>query len=229
MQKHTTLFIDLFNTLLCVGEVPEHIGRFTADVLGVDREVWNRACFSSEHEITKPTEHEQIIRTLARSIDSDIDDTLITDATSHRQRRFDFALLNVRQEVLDALVELKQNAIQLCLVSNASTAEVAAWADSPLAQIFDHAVFSCDCGFKKPERSIYQYALECCDAQHTQSAFVGDGGSDELLGAYNIGLTTILTRQFSKLHRLDSVKQRQGMAIHHEVGHIREVITVLNL
>ena len=229
MPKYTTLFFDLFNTLLSVGDVPEHVGLFTADVLGLDREEWNKACFSSAHEITQPTEHEQIIRTLALSVNSTIDDETIVDATEHRQRRFDYALTHVRQDILDALVDFKQSGVGLCLISNASTAEVSAWDDSPLARLFDHAVFSCDCGYKKPDKDIYQYALKCCDALHSNTAFIGDGGSNELVGANNAGLTTILTRQFSKSHRLEKVKLRQGDAISHEIEHLSEIKNVLKL
>ncbi len=229
MPKYTTLFFDLFNTLLSVGDVPQHIGRFTADVLEVDHEVWNKACFSAVHEITKPTEHEQIIRTLAHSIDRSIGDELIVNATAHRQRRFDYALLNIRQDILDSLADLKQCGVSLCLISNASTAEVSAWGDSPLASVFDHAVFSCDCGFKKPDGDIYQHALKRCHSMHSETAFIGDGGSNELCGASNAGITTVLTRQFSKSHRLEKVKQQQGNAISHEIKHISEVRRVLKL
>lgn len=229
MHKYTTLLFDLFNTLLSVADVPEQVGRFTADVLGVDHDVWNKACFSSAHDITRPTEHEQIIRTLAHSIDSNISDELIVDATEHRQRRFDYALTHVRQDVLDILTDLKRRGMELCLISNASTAEVSAWGDSPLAQLFDHAVFSCDCGFKKPNRDIYRHALQCCDAPHAKTAFIGDGGSDELMGANNMGLTTIFTSQFSKAERVNIVKLQQGSAICHQVEHLSEVQKVLKL
>lgn len=229
MTRYTTLFFDLFNTLLSVGKVPEHVGRYTADVLGIDQEVWNAACFSDAHEITRPTEHAQIIRTLAHDIDENIDDKLIMDATEHRQRRFDYALRHVQPDILDVLVDLKQRGIQLCLVSNASTAEVLAWDSSPLAELFDHAIFSCKCGYKKPDLDIYHYALKCCGSGLSTTAFIGDGGSDELAGANVTGLTTVFTRQFSRAHRIDQVRQRQGKAINYEIKHLGEVRDVLNL
>ena len=229
MIRYTTLFFDLFNTLLSVGNVPEHIGRYTADVLGIDQEVWNTACFSDAHEITKPTEQMQIIRTLARSIDRNIDDKLIKDATAHRQRRFDYALRHVQPDILDVLADLKHRGLQLCLISNASTAEVSAWDSSPLAELFDHAIFSCECGYKKPDQEIYHYALTCCGSELLKSAFIGDGGSDELAGANALGLTTVFTRQFSQAHRIDQVRQRQGNAISYEIKQLGEVRNVLNL
>jgi len=229
LKKFSTLCFDLFNTLVSVADVPERVGRFTADVLGIDQEAWNRACFSSAHEITQPTDHAQIIKTLAHSIDSHISNDLISTATEHRQRRFDYALKHVRKDILDDLLNLKHSGMILCLISNASSGEVIAWPDSPLAELFDHAVFSCDCGFKKPELDIYSHAMKCCDTESSKVAFIGDGGSNELVGASSAGLTTILTRQFSKKHRLAAVRQGQGHAIDIEIGNLGELQSALNM
>jgi len=223
MQKYTSLFFDLFNTLISVADVPEQIGCFTADILGIDHEKWNRACFSSAHNITIATEHEQVIRTLARTIDPDISEKRIVSAAQHRQRRFDYALTHVRDDVLDVLEQLKKCQYTLCLVSNASTAEVSAWHESPLASIFDQAIFSCECGFKKPQASIYKYALAQCHAKPFEVMYIGDGGSDELIGAYNSGLVTTLTTQFSKLHQVEKVKQAQASSIMYEIEHLSKL------
>ena len=227
MQKYTTVFFDLFNTLISVGEVPASIGRFTADILGFDHEQWNTACFSAKHEICRPTEHEEVLHTLAKNIDPDINPERVKEATLHRQRRFDYALQQVRNDVLDVLRQLKGHGIKLCLVSNASTAEVAAWSDSPLASLFDNALFSCECGLKKPDIKIFQHALEQMESDKHNCLFVGDGGSDELVGAYQTGLTTVLTTQFSVKHRIEKVRQQQGAAIVHEIGHISGVFQLL--
>ena len=137
-----TVFFDLFNTLLSVGKVPEEVGRYTADILGLDRDDWNAACFGAGHEICQPTEHLDVIRSLAHSLDPGIPHTLIEQATLERQARFDYALLNIEDEVLATLARLKDRSMRMCLISNASTAEVAAWQHSPLASMW-HAKTRC--------------------------------------------------------------------------------------
>lgn len=229
MQKYTTVFFDLFNTLISVGEVPSSVGLFTADILGFDHEQWNSACFSAAHEICQPTKHEQVLHVLAKSIDPMISFARVKKAAEHRQRRFDHALQQVRSDVLGALRQLKHNGTKLGLVSNASTAEVAAWPDSPLADLFDNVFFSCECGFKKPDDEIYQHAMNEMDSIRDHCLFIGDGGSNELLGAHQAGLTTVLTTQFSALHRIEKVRQLQGSAISHEIEHIRDVLALLEL
>ncbi len=96
-----------------------------------------------------------MIRCLAHAIDPAISETRIQEATQARQRRFDHALIHVRDDILAALAQLRQRGIRLALISNASTAEVAAWDQSPLAELIDTAVFSCHCRLKKPDIRIF--------------------------------------------------------------------------
>ncbi len=218
-----TIFFDLFNTLVSVGEVPVSVGRFTADILGLEHEVWNDACFSEHHDICQPTVHEDVLRVLAHSVDPSISDHLIIQAAQERQSRFDHALHYPRSDVLQALRTLREQEIRLCLISNASTAEVAAWSNSPLAVLFDFAVFSCECGLQKPDPQIYQYALSNMQAEVSSSLYVGDGGSNEFVGANTVGLRTVMTRQFSKQARYEQIREKQGKAIDLEIAHVEEM------
>lgn len=218
---------DLFNTLVSVGRVPDAVGRFTADIFGVDRDHWNEACFGPEHEICKPTEHYQIIRSLAHSINPAIPDSLIRQATLERQRRFDHALLHVEAEVLEALAQLRERGLKLALVSNASTGEVRAWDESPLAAYFDVAVFSCECGYKKPDTAMYEHALRSLSSAAEHTLFIGDGGSREFLGAHQAGMHTVLNRQYLSQARYAKVCAEQSAAIAVEVPHLRELYRIL--
>ena len=183
---------DLFNTLVSVGRVPENVGPMTADILGVDAEVWRHACFGEQHEICGPTDALDNLRRLAHSIDPTISEATIQEAVRVRQRRFDHALLNIEEETLDTLAYLQRIGIRLALVSNASTSEVQAWPQSPLAPLFDSTVFSCHCGSKKPEPGIYRQALAELGLAPHSCLFIGDGGSNEHLGAHAVGMKPVL-------------------------------------
>jgi putative hydrolase of the HAD superfamily len=218
---------DLFHTLVDVGQVPDEVGRYTADILGIDRRVWNRACFSHHHEIRKPTLHLDIIRTLAHSIDADIPLHLIEEAVDHRQRRFDHALQVVEGDTLQVLSELKGRGLRLALVSNASTAEVSAWSGSPLQKLFDSAIFSCHCGYAKPESSIYIHAAEQLSIEPGQCWFVGDGGSDEHAGAQRAGMYPVLTTRFIRQHMSESELAVRREKVQQEVHDIGELLDLL--
>ncbi len=187
---------DLFHTLIDVGQVPDSVGRYTADILGLEHSEWNESCFSSHHEIRKPTKHIDVIRTLAHSLDPDIPDNLIEQAVDERQRRFDYALLNVEQDVLEVLSALKLKEFKLALISNASTAEVSAWDHSPLKEFFDVAVFSCHCGYAKPDIDIYHLAANQLGVEPQDCLFIGDGGSNEHEGSSNAGMYPMLLSRY---------------------------------
>lgn len=217
------IFFDLFNTLVSVGRVPTKIGLTTAEILGVDSERWNQACFSEHHDICSVTNHFDILSKLAKQLDPGIDEAKIILAVEHRQRRFDYALHNVTSSVMHGLQQLRQRGIQLILVSNASSGEIEAWSNSSVSALFDDSIFSCECGFKKPERDIYHLALEKNNLLAEEVIFVGDGGSNELLGASVLGLRTILIKHFLSEHRYQQVRNEQGKSIDHEVEDFSEL------
>lgn len=201
---------DLFNTLVNVGTVPGRIGGTTAEVLGVEKSAWSKACFSEDHEICRPTNHFDVIRRLAHRLDPRIPLERIEDATRQRQARFDYALTeHVSRDVINTLCKLRDHGYQIALISNASTAEVQAWPESPLQSLFDVSIFSCNVGMKKPDPAIYHYTAEQLGVDTQHCAFVGDGGSDEHHGAHASGMTPLwltchlkeetITRRQSKL------------------------------
>ena len=136
------------------------MGGFTADILGLDRKAWNEVCFGPLHEIRKPSEHLDNLRRMALSLDDSISEQQLQAAALARQARFDHALEHgVEQNVLVTLQTLRKAGYKLALISNASSPEVKAWQNSPLATYFDVTVFSCETGLCKPEADIYQYTL----------------------------------------------------------------------
>jgi len=232
MPAIQAICFDLFNTLVSVGEVPLSVGRYTADILGLDAETWNDACFGPDHEICAPTVHEEVLRVLAHGIDPAIPHDIITRATHERQARFDYALRNVRATTLDTLAALRAAGLKLALVSNASTGEVAAWPDSPLAGLFDVTVFSCECGYKKPQAGIYQTALDGLAVSSPMAClYVGDGGSQEFHGADSVGMQTVLSREFLNPQRYRRIVTQQAASIGREIqtlGELREIVQAVS-
>jgi len=197
MLNPRAICFDLFSTLISVGRVPEHIGGFTADILGIDRKHWNQACFGPHHEIRKPSSNHDNLRRMAHSLDPSIPEERILEAVTARQARFDYALQHgVEKHVLQSLEQLQAQGYKLALISNASSPEVHAWQASPLAELFDVVVFSCESGYCKPEPDIYHYALTHLEEPAYACLFVGDGGSDEHLGAAMVGMKPILLTHY---------------------------------
>ncbi len=222
---YRAVLFDLFHTLVDVVAAPGASGRYTADILGVDRREWNRMCFSDWHEICRPTAHCEVIRTLAHRIDPGIDEGRIVEAARERQARFDHALCSIRPGVLEALVKLRKAGFHLALVSNASSGEVSAWPRSPLSEIFDTAVFSCDCGSRKPEPAIYREALARVGCDAREALFVGDGGSDEHLGARALGLESVLMTGYLEKEVIEARRGQARWAIR-EIGELLPILGI---
>lgn len=203
---------DLFNTLLNVANVPAEQGRFTADILGVDRQDWNTVCFSPLHDIVRPARHLDTLGALTHSLDPNISQALVEKATLERQRRFDYALQHIDPTVIEILKTLRSTGIKLALVSNASSAEIQAWHRSPLANLFDAIVFSCDCGSRKPDLAIYQLALDRLGLLPSDCLFIGDGGSQEHFGAHKAGLRPVIIT-----HHLDETVLIRHRSTYREV------------
>ena len=212
---------DLFHTLIDVGQVPRSVGRYAADVLGLEHSIWNDSCFSHHHEIRKPTRHVDVIRTLAHSIDPDIPEHLIEEAVDDRQRRFDYALTEVDPDVLGVLAELRDKGYKLALISNASTAEVSAWDKSPLKNCFDVVVFSCHSGLAKPDTEIYHLAANRLEIDPQKCLFVGDGGSNEHEGCRIAGMQPMLLSYYIA-SQAKKLKERRKK-VNWELGHIKQL------
>ncbi|WP_232020290.1 HAD family hydrolase [Sulfuriflexus mobilis] len=219
---------DLFHTLVDVGRSPGTPGRYTADILGLDREDWNRVCFSSAHEICQATDYREVVRQLAHSLDPTIPQALLHEAADERKARFDYTLRHVEAGVLEHLWRLRGRGLKLALISNASTGEVDAWPDSPLADCFDTTVFSCHCGHAKPDAAIYQQALRQLAVQPAEAAFVGDGGSQEHAGASALGMHSVLLTHFVAARLDKAAMDHRRRQARHEIAGLDELLPLLD-
>ncbi|MEW8255320.1 MAG: HAD family hydrolase, partial [Candidatus Thiodiazotropha taylori] len=224
---YKAILFDLFGTLLSVSKAAKGQGQFTADILGLDRKAWNQACFSEHHDIVSSTDHLEIVRRIAHSLDPSIPLDKVRQATDARQLRFDTALLEIEPGILSILQELKQQGFILGLISNASTGEVSAWPESPLAPLFTSVHFSCQQGVQKPDPEIYQMALAEMAITADSALFIGDGSSEEHSGAEACNIDSLLVTYF-----LDSSSElelkRRGEGSKGRIGHIRELLNLVS-
>lgn len=60
-----------------------------------------------------------------------------------------------------------------------------------LSDLIHRNVLSDDCGITKPQRGIFDYALEQCGAEAATSAMIGDNPDADIKGAHDAGWRTI--------------------------------------
>lgn len=193
------VFFDLFFTLI----TPEYSGmRNENDVLGLTRTEWETYAEDDELYLKRASGKEknpqQIIRDIVGKMKINATEKEINELLELRKGRMKRALINVNPTILDVLSDLKKSRKRLCLISNADVIDAMYWDQSPLSRFFDYAVFSYEVGYLKPETEIYRIALERMNARPEECIFIGDGGSEELSGAKEAGIRTILTSHLLK-------------------------------
>jgi putative hydrolase of the HAD superfamily len=212
LEKQAVIF-DLYNTLTSLESTGFAVPR-TSGILGVSQEKWDEQLLEkSKDRLTGKIKDPCIfVRQMARGIDPGISDELIQRAIQNRNRRFRGALVNIPNSTKQTLVKLKKIGKKIGLLSNADTSEMAGWKESPIASLFDSVVFSCEVGFAKPEREIYEISLKQLSASPQGAMFIGDGGSRELEGAKKLGIVTVFIAGLIRELLPDKIEARQKLA-----------------
>jgi HAD superfamily hydrolase (TIGR01509 family) len=182
---------DLFETL-----VTEYIPDYQpspspADLLQIEAAEFSRAwaTLTPARFRGEIADYPSVLRMICHQVGSKVADEIITQL--HEERRLQKArpFAQVEPHILAMLTALRQREIKVGLISNASIEEVAEWQNSELACLFDSTIFSYVVGHIKPEPEIYRLACAALEVAPSETLFIGDGGSDELMGAKQAGLT----------------------------------------
>lgn len=213
LDRYTAVIFDLFHTLTSSAAVLKKT-KGTSEILGVPRNAWNdQLLLYSEDRLRGNLRNQyEIIERMAHAIDPAIPDSIIRQAAENRIHRFHYALQHIEQPTLDMLQQLKDRGKVLGLISNGDVNEFTGWQTSPLRQYFRYAVFSCDVGYVKPEKEIYELCMKKLQVNQMDCLYIGDGGSDELRGAKACGMTTVLTTRVIKDLWPEKIDKRRSCA-----------------
>ena len=211
-SKDAVIF-DLFFTLV---STDDEVNEFppTYEILGVEKAMWRQQTFGTSNMRLSGAETDpyEFVRSMAHAIDPEISTAVIRDATEQRIARFEHILLNVPDTTISTLLKIRQSGLKTALVTNADAIETQAWDWSPLAPLFDVTVMSWVVGYVKPDARIYNHCLSLLNVTASQAVFVGDGGSEELLGAKEVGLTTVFAKGLMPELTEVEVRSREGDA-----------------
>ncbi len=224
LSKYKAVIFDLFHTLTSV-ESARAPGKGTSAILGVTRKDWNDQLLKYSQDrlrgiIKNPY---KIIKKMAHAINPDIPEDIIKEATDTRMARFKYSLQHIDPSVLDTLAKLRDMGKLIGLISNGDVHEIAGWDESPLYKYFNSVIFSCNVGYIKPEREIYEKSLEDLKVNPEECLFIGDGGSDELQGAKEIGMNTVLITYIIEKIWPEKLNSRRKYA-DFELSEINEII-----
>lgn len=103
----------------------------------------------------------------------------------------DHAIREPDPEIVELLDRVRRGAA-VGILSNCHEREVRHWHESPLAVRCDVFGRSSRIGAMKPDPSAFEWILDRLGVPAASSAYVGNGGSDELVGAREVGFATVV-------------------------------------
>jgi putative hydrolase of the HAD superfamily len=194
--RYKALIFDLFGTLVDVFSMNAHDAAVVAmaDILRIPLSdfspLWGNGTYTQRSNGTF-TSIEENLTYICRDLKIPIDKQRIQQAADVRYE-FTRGALKPKPDTLKLLTLLKQEGYRTGLVSNCAPDVPHLWHTTPLAELIDVPVFSCEVKIKKPDPRIYHLACERLRVTPEACLYVGDGSDRELTGAKKVGLSPVL-------------------------------------
>jgi FMN phosphatase YigB (HAD superfamily) len=196
MGKVKSVFFDLYNTLIYLPK-NEFSFRTIFKACGV-----RKGEIADAMKIILTEEFETIKQALVRLGLDPFDGIENMEAGM----RGEIANASLFDDTLEVLEGLKRNNLALCLVSNASTHYKAPIFMLGLEQIFDKIIFSCEIGYRKPEKEIFKQACLEMRIEPVDALMVGDSPASDYQGAVNSGLEGMLIDRSGAKHEIPAIR-----------------------
>jgi putative hydrolase of the HAD superfamily len=198
---------DLFETLVDYDEGRSRaFSAAAAELLGRDADT-----FHALWRKGRPMRDAGPMRTYLSSIGIVGDDA---ERVIELRRAFSLRLLtSPRDGVVETLRELRRRKIRTGLITMCSEDVVDVWEKTPFSGLFETEVFSCSCGYLKPDPRLYLQACEQLDVDPVEALYVGDGSNDELAGAERVGMRAVLVHRAGEEPPWPEVREWPGVKI----------------
>ena len=229
MKKFKVVIFDLYGTLVdsfTVIEYEESLKR-TAQALGVPyddyRRIWYETAFDRNTGVYPTTR--DVMKYICQRLEVPVTEGHLDRA---RTIRLEFVRneLTPRTDSVFVLTELRKRGLKTGLISNCSPVTEEVWGETPFPPLFDVTIFSTSAKLKKPDPQIYRLALDRLGVQGRDCLYIGDGDSNELTGAQEVGMHPVLISvDYEKDNKLYVYNRQEwdGPA----VGSLTEVLSLL--
>lgn len=200
MQYKAVIF-DLFETLITEWGHKKYTKNEMCADLGIERAefdtYWDeKALDQYEGKIT----YEDSLVYVCEKCGKVVDEATIANILDKRIKTKAVCFEYVQPEVFQLLKTLRDMGLQIAIVSNCSSEEVKVLKDSEIYKYFDEVILSYEVHMKKPDPCIYEEAAKRLGVEVEECIFVGDGGSNELVGARNVGMKAIQAKWYTNQH-----------------------------
>lgn len=200
MQYKAVVF-DLFETLMTEWGHKKYTKNEMCADLGVERAEFD--VFWDEKEQDRyigSMSFEDSILYVCEKCGKNVDTSTISDIIDKRIKTKSVCFEYVYPEVFQLLKTLREMGLQTAIISNCSSEEVNVLKESEIYKYFDEVILSYEVHMKKPDSCIYEEASKWSGVCLEECIFVGDGGSNELVGAKNVGMKAIQAKWYTNHH-----------------------------
>ena len=194
------ILFDLFNTLLPGGDgdrvatnhaIAADLGLDTEKFQALMVETWRERMTGGLGDLRAQ------LAELARRLGGHPSDAQVASAADRRMA-FARGHMVAEPETLEILAGLRADGWSVGIVSNCTVDSASAFAESPLAELSDATVLSCQAKIAKPDPRIYERTCKQLGAEPMSCVYVGDGAERELYGAWALGMRVVQTRQYAE-------------------------------
>ena len=185
------VIFDMFETLVTHYNYPLYFGEQIAADIGISNEefqtIWNP---SEEKRTIGLWTLEEVLENILREHDRYSEDLLkliVKKRVATKQACFE----NLNPEIIPVLEAIKQSNRKIALISNCYSEEVGVIRQSEIANYFDNMYLSFEQGIQKPDLKIFMKCIEELNVTPNECLYIGDGGSNELQAARDVGMTAL--------------------------------------
>ena len=202
------VIFDMFETLITHYHSPLYFGEQMAADAGIPWETFRA--------LWRPTGHartvgemtlEEVLAMILRA-NGCYSDKLLCDLAEKRVAAKRECFQHLHPEIIPMLAALRERGILIGLISNCFSEEVGVIRESVLYPYFDAVCFSYEEGVAKPDPEIFRRCVKKLSAAAADCLYVGDGGSDELEAADDLGMMPLQAVWYLK-ERMAEVPMRE--------------------
>lgn len=200
-MKYKAVIFDLFETLITEWGHKKYTKNEMCADLGIARAEFD--VFWDEKEQDRyigSVSFEESVLYVCKKCGKSIDNVTISNIIDKRIKTKSVCFEYVHPEVFQLLETLRQMGLRTAIISNCSSEEVKVLKESEIYKYFDEVILSYEVHMKKPDSCIYGEASKRLGVDTEECIFVGDGGSNELVGARTVGMMAIQAKWYTNRH-----------------------------
>jgi len=191
MPAYRAVLFDFFGTLTCsIQRGPQHAD--IARALGCDPDAFVAVLDRSFHSRARGMfgSAEATLRWVSEQAGGNPTDAQLRSALRARVNAL-LADTRLRPDAVAVLRSLRRQGIRTGLISDCTHELPAFLPRLPIAPLLDTQVFSVEVGRSKPDPQMYLTACWALGVAPEECLYVGDGGSQELSGAAEVGMRPV--------------------------------------